>query len=227
MNHLVIAAYNRELKWLDDITGADCIVYRKGDVKTYPNEIVLPNYGRDVHTFFKHIHDNYNNLAPITFFAQDFPFDHWENVVDVVNGGEEACKKFACLNINDGYFGFHFNTITIPGVDGGIMWSLSKSFHHGGGGIIRCNPNGTPQHIGVFGKEDLTNYWLELFDSPPKDYYEFVPGGHFAITAEHARIRSKEFYAGVVNYLEKREDYPWAVERLECYMFNPSYKTLL
>ena len=51
-----------------------------------------------------------------------------------------------------------------------------------------------------------------------------MPGGHFAITKQHAQLRSKEFYSKVCNLLLEDENSPWMIERLECYIFNPTYK---
>ena len=92
---LVIAAYDKYLDWLDKINSdIKVTVYRKGDEeKQREDEIKIePNKGRCVHTFFNHIYTNYDNLSDITFFGQDWPFDHWENIVEVVNNGTENLR---------------------------------------------------------------------------------------------------------------------------------------
>jgi hypothetical protein len=62
---------------------------------------------------------------------------------------------------------------------------------------------------------------------PDDGYYEFMPGGHFGITKEHVYLRSKQFYEKIVTQLERDISAPWNIERLECYIFNPKYKTKL
>lgn len=219
---LVIAAYDSYLDWLEEINSdIKVTVYRKGDEPTQiSNEIKLePNKGRCVHTFFNHIYNNYDNLADITFFAQDYPFDHWEDIIDVVNNNKEESR---CQLKIGGYYGFHFNTIMIPSHKGGIMWNLIDSQHHGKGKVLSCSSNGYPQDSNP--NINVDKYWNMFFDSFNPSHYEFMPGGHFGITKEHAHLRSKEFYKKVVDFLLDKEIAPWIIERLECYIFNPNIK---
>ena len=73
---IVVAAYDRDLSWLNIIDPTiKKTVYRKGSDAQNDSEILLePNVGRCVHTFFNHLHKNYDSLADYTFFAQDYPF---------------------------------------------------------------------------------------------------------------------------------------------------------
>jgi len=220
---LVIAAYDRYLDWLDNINiDVKQTVYRKGDEPAQrDNEIKLePNKGRCVHTFFNHIYNNYDNLSDITFFCQDYPFDHWENIVDVVNNCTEQSQ---CQLKMGGYYGFHFNTITVPSPLGGSMWELSPSTHHGEGRVLICSSNGAPQDSNP--NIDVEKYWNRFFKRvPPPAEYQFMPGGHFGITKQQAQLRSKEFYKNIVDFLLEEEVAPWIIERLECYIFNPNIK---
>ena len=222
---IVIAAYDKELNWVSQFNDdVKVTIYRKGNVLPLSNsEIKIePNKGRCVHTFFKHIHDQYNNLSDITFFAQDYPFDHWEDIIDIVN--KEVWNERCVLQIG-GYYGFHFNTITQHGPKGGVMWTLSPSTQHGNGKVLICQSNGLPQDRNP--KINVDNYWSKLFDDNRPPLYEFIPGGHFAVTKESAMIRPKEFYGKVIKLLENDEAAPWMIERLECYIFNKNYKVKL
>lgn len=222
---LVIAAYDKDYSWIEKIDpNVKVTVYRKGDhPKQTDKEILLtPNKGRCVHTFFNHIYTNYDNLSDYTFFVQDYPFDHWENVIQVVNeDNPEFYEMTAQLKIG-GYYGYHFNTITVPSPKGGIMWNLSPTTHHGSGRVLICNNDGSPQDSNP--NINMEKYWSMFFDSPAPSQYEFMPGGHFGITKEHSKIRSKEFYKKVVDLLQEVEVAPWIIERLECYIFNPNIK---
>ncbi len=222
---VVIAAYDKELNWVSNFNDdVKVTTYRKGDILPLSDgEIkVEPNRGRCVHTFFKHIHDNYDNLSDITFFVQDYPFDHWEDVIEVVNN--ETWVNRCALRI-DGYYGFHFNTITKPGPKGGIMHTMTPSRQHGGGKIISCASNGSPQDRNPLINVD--KYWDLLFEGLPPNTYEFMPGGHFGITKEHCQLRSVDFYNKICKLLLEDETAPWMIERLECYIFNPKFKTKL
>jgi hypothetical protein len=217
---LIIAAYDRNLDWVSSLNSdVKQTIYRKG-VKGSENEIFIePNLGRCVHTFFNHIYLNYDNLSDITLFGQDYPFDHWGNIIEAANGGIDFCDKNASLIIG-GYYGFHNNTLN-------TAWKMHPSTHHESGEIIHCNSLGEPQaKLGTY-NINMDKIWGEFFTQSHPNRYEFMPGGHFAITKEHVKIRSKAFYKSIVDYLINDIDSPWIVERLECYIFNPKYKTKL
>ena len=217
---LVIAAYDRDINWVkklnDDIK---VTIYRKGDLgKSEFEEVKIENnVGRDVHTFFNHIVNNYDNLSDYTFFVQDYPFDHWGNLIDVLNNNtfKEDCSLLIG-DIENGYYGFHNNTF-------GSAWNMYTSRFVGNGNIISCYPNGYPQDTvnGV----DVNKYWSILFDDIHQEIYEFMPGGHFGAHKDIIKIRTKDFYCKVVDILENDTRSPWNIERLECYFFNKNYKS--
>jgi len=214
---LVVAAYDKELNWLNSINkDVKISVYRKGKIFSLKdNEIFIePNLGRCVHSFFNHILINYDNLSDITFFCQDFPFDHWGNITDIING-EFNYEKTASITIG-GYYGYHNNTF-------GSAWNLSYSQQFGGGNVLSCYSNGYPQDTNP--KINVDKYWNLLFNGNPPIMYEFMPGGHFCITKEQILIRTKEFYKKIVDFLLEDEIAPWIIERLECYIFNQNFKT--
>jgi hypothetical protein len=219
---IVIAAYDKSLNWVDDINPEiKKSIYRKGDVLPLKdNEIkITPNKGRCVHTFFNHIYLNYENLSDYTFFVQDYPFDHWGNLIDVINSDVNKIETLSSLII-DGYFGFHNNTL-------GTSWEMSESQQVGNGLILSCQSNGQPQDLNL--NLNLDDYWKLLFSDEHNipHRYEFIPGGHFVITKEQIKIRSKEFYKQVITLLTDNEHSSWIFERLECYIFNKNYKTKL
>jgi hypothetical protein len=217
MKEVVIAGYNKPLDWIKDFNSdVKLTIYRKGESISYENEIYIhDNVGRDVHTFFNHIYQNYENLSEYTFFVQDYPFDHWENLIEVINGDLENFINKSTLNF-DGYFGFHYNTI-------GTMWQMYPSSHFKHGKIISCSSNGQPQDSD--NNVDVDSYWDILFENPKPKMYEFVPGGHFGVSKSQVHIRSKKFYSKIVELLENDQRAPWRIERLEGYIFCPEYKT--
>ena len=104
------------------------------------------------------------------------------------------------------------------------MWTLLPSKHFNPNGhILRCKPNGQPHDTNP--NINVNKYWVELFESEPLDEYEFIPGGHFGITKEAVRKRSREFYKKIIDILEFDVHAPWVIERLECYIFNENFKS--
>jgi hypothetical protein len=45
----------------------------------------LNNVGREGHTYYKHIYDNYDNLTDYIIFLQGNPFDHSPNIISNLN----------------------------------------------------------------------------------------------------------------------------------------------
>lgn len=76
---VVVARYNEDVSWTKGYNNV--IVYNKG---TKLNDaVILPNVGREGHTFYHHIVENYDNLADYTAFLQGNPFDHYKNALSI------------------------------------------------------------------------------------------------------------------------------------------------
>ncbi|KAI9696602.1 MAG: hypothetical protein M1836_005621 [Candelina mexicana] len=82
MNHrpsveVVVAHYNEDLSWLKEELGS-CTIYSKGGKENVPPQphIILPNIGREGHTYLHHIIERYSSLADITIFLQGRIDDH-------------------------------------------------------------------------------------------------------------------------------------------------------
>lgn len=82
--NIVIARYNENADWSKQFKNV--IIYNKKNNLDYNCEQrLLPNVGREGHTYFKHIYDNYDNLSDYTIFLQCNPFDHSPNIIDNLN----------------------------------------------------------------------------------------------------------------------------------------------
>ena len=81
---IVVARYNEDVEWTRQFPNV--LIYNKGrdslnaNVSLY-NEIMLENVGREGHTYYKYICDNYDNLEDYTVFLQGNPFCHSQNVL--------------------------------------------------------------------------------------------------------------------------------------------------
>jgi hypothetical protein len=81
---IVVARYNENLEWTKKFLNV--IVYNKGKpLRYYFNHFVLNNVGREGHTYYKHIYDNYDNLTDYIIFLQGNPFDHSPNIISNLN----------------------------------------------------------------------------------------------------------------------------------------------
>lgn len=91
---IIIAKYNEDMTWAAKLKNA--IIYNKGsalniDVKGIV--IPLPNVGREGHTYYKYIYDNYEDLSDYTMFLQGNPFEHYNMNDNFFAGIRQQIKK--------------------------------------------------------------------------------------------------------------------------------------
>jgi hypothetical protein len=81
---IVVARYKENVEWTKQFPNV--IIYNKGNkLNEGYNEILLNNVGREGHTYYKYIYDNYDNLEDYTIFLQGKPFDHFSKTLDYLN----------------------------------------------------------------------------------------------------------------------------------------------
>jgi hypothetical protein len=81
---IVVARYNECVEWTKQFPNV--IIYNKGQkLNNDYNEVLLNNVGREGHTYYKYICDNYENLSNYTIFLQGRPFDHSPNILFNLN----------------------------------------------------------------------------------------------------------------------------------------------
>jgi hypothetical protein len=90
MLSIVIARYRENLDWTKQLNSPRrLIVYNKGDrdINLQENiiEINIDNVGREGHTYYKYICDNYDCLDDYTCFLQGNPFDHSPHIIETLN----------------------------------------------------------------------------------------------------------------------------------------------
>jgi hypothetical protein len=113
---IVVARYNESVEWTTQFLNV--IIYNKGTpLPNKFNQILLNNVGREGHTYYKHIYDNYDNLADYTIFLQGNPFDHSPNIISNLNN---------YVNNTDLSIDFEFLSEQI------INCNLSNCGHHNG-----------------------------------------------------------------------------------------------
>lgn len=200
MKEVIISAYDRDYHyWITKLNeNIKVTVYRKGTNLHISDEIYIEkNIGRDVHTFFYHIVNNYDNLSDYTFTAQDYFEDHVINYIHIINGTPQTLIENAVQNF-------------------GGCWFFCTQY----GGKLNCDKNGYPNHPGL----NIEPVWNELFKIECPDVITFTPTGHFCATREHIQKRPISFYKKVLSILETNEQAPWIIERLEPYIFDLNFE---
>lgn len=190
---LVISYYNEDLTWLNKINDYKITVYNKSNTDIL-NTIKLDNVGREMHTYFHHIVNNYNSLYDWVFFTQANPFDHVENYDWLLSVFPKSLIE-SKLNTDDCHF---------------FSNGMFKNY-------LVSQSNGSPNHVPVLNIDTL---WSSLFTSQPSGVYPFVAGCLFCVTKEQIRMRDISFYEKCKKITEEREQSPWEFERMMFYVFN-------
>ena len=113
---IAVARYEENTSWLEPAAslGVDVVIYDKSDRSiTDPKEsraishshIMLPNIGREAHTYLHHIVNNYHSLYDIEIFTQgnvsDHVLDFWSKVMESEQHPYldfPHTEKITCLN---------------------------------------------------------------------------------------------------------------------------------
>lgn len=95
---IVVARYNEDLAWLKPYE-QHCLIYNKGEAIDLPS-ILLPNIGRESHTYLHHIIENYHRLDDVTLFTQGKPFDHCPAITDHIDTILEEGMDVPYLNLS-------------------------------------------------------------------------------------------------------------------------------
>jgi hypothetical protein len=170
---IVVARYNEDISWTKQFDNV--IIYNKGSsLNNINNLITLNNVGREGHTYYKYIYDNYDNLCDYTIFLQGNPFDHSPNIINNLNNYINNKQ----LNIN-----FEFLSENI------IKSNISGCFSH---------PN-LPL-IDVY--EKLFNIKNYLILKKNNIEFTFGAGAQFIVSKKNILKRLKEFYNNIIKLLE-------------------------
>lgn len=104
---IIISRYSEDIEWSNQFSNV--VIINKGIPCNISNEIVMPNFDREGHTYYQYIYDNYDDLPDHLIFLQGNPFDHSPNVIDLLN-----------------HYISHINN----NVDSNTMKYISQQFHN-------------------------------------------------------------------------------------------------
>jgi hypothetical protein len=107
---VVVARYTENMEWTKQFNNV--IIYNKGSqLECDYNQVLLNNVGKEGHTYYKYICDNYENLEEYTVFLQGNPFDHSPNIISNLNkyiNDKEVLNDFEFLSEDIHYSSFSF-----------------------------------------------------------------------------------------------------------------------
>jgi len=170
---IIVARYHENISWTKSFS--NIIIYNKGEKleDDYNNVVTLDNVGREGHTYYKYIYDNYDNLDEYTVFLQGDPFPHTHNLINILN-----------TYINNKELNLEFEFISQWIID----CSLEGCRHHGGLPLMEVYNN-------LFNDEEKK--------PNTKNRFFFGAGAQFIVSKNRILSRSKEFYKKIITILEK------------------------
>lgn len=177
---IIVSRYNEDISWT--FLFKNVIIYNKGvklSSNSYSNllnsdiiEIHLSNVGREGHTYYKYIYDNYDNLDDYTIFLQGNPFDHSPNIIKNL------------LQIQQDHENNQFNPINFT--------YLSEK-------IIHCNLSGCNHHRGI---PLIPIYEYLFNEKKTNMNFIFGAGAQFMVSREQILSRPKDFYLKIIKLLD-------------------------
>jgi SAM-dependent methyltransferase len=96
---LIISRYKEDISWIDKLDDS----YVKFIYNKFEGDNLLPNIGRERHTYLHYIVENYDNLNDINIFTQGNPFDHCKDFYDRLDK-LEIKEGYKSLVLGSNYF---------------------------------------------------------------------------------------------------------------------------
>jgi hypothetical protein len=188
---IIVARYNENVEWTKQFPNVR--IYNKGTkLDDGYNEFFLNNVGREGHTYYKYICDNYDNLSDYNIFLQGYPFDHSPNIMENLNKCINNINKEMSID-----FGFLSEQIHNSSLDTELSrYPECKNIH--------------TNWVRVFGVNSSNQKCI------------FGSGAQFIVSKNKILKNKKEFYENIVKMLEYDIDplEGYDIERFHKYIFS-------
>ena len=195
--HCVVARYNEDVEWTRLLP--DVFLYNKGNPVSLPS-IVLPNVGREGHTYYHHIVTHYDDLPDAIVFLQANPFDHSPHLfTNLQTLFRNKPRLFSFLSEDVRSFDIHNST----------------SWHQTLDAYMKKLPS-IPNDM-------ATRIYTNLFAKPPaSSTYLYGCGAQFMVSKRAILRHPKSFYQKICNLLHTSSNpvEGFVIERLHRLFFT-------
>ena len=222
---IVIARYNEDIEWSNKYS-SNVLIINKGDkIEGIKNQIFYPNVGREGHSYYKYIVDNYDNLDDYIIFLQGNPLDHspdiikiLDTIIDIYNKDKENFMNIL-INTNINYTvincGYNYNNISIEDVKNSNFIYISQ--------YINNTSIRTEEKLWENCKNIANTYEL-VFNKKIEDDLKFIygAGAQFLVSREAILKHPKSYYEKLYKILEYANNpiEGHYIERFHKYIFD-------
>ena len=210
---LVVSLWRENPDWILNVPDHwDITIYVKdwrwnleyiGRLRTLGEVIILPNVGRESHTWLYHMINNYDSLDDLTLFVQGHPFDHCPHMMRVL-----FCRnllEIKKLAMTQWEHNRYVSRADLGYVGLGISWPVHLHSH-------------TRTKWEKKECEKIPMVWRTAFgDSKLPEVFNAVYGAQFAISREMIRSLPLDLYQRLMNLHDGSKDnyiVPWVLEKI-------------
>lgn len=207
---IVIARYNEDIEWSKKYSSKVLIINKGDNIEGIDNQIFYPNVGREGHSYYKYIVDNYDNLDDYIIFLQGNPLDHTPNIINILDNINDIYNKnkedFMNILINT-YINYtvincetnNYNNIYINDVKNSNFIYISQ--------YINNTSIRTEEKLWEKCKTIRDSY-EKIFDKKIDDDLKFIygAGAQFLVSRESILKHPKEYYEKFYKLLEYNSD---------------------
>ena len=199
---IIIARYNEDIEWSKKYSSNVLIINKGDNIEGIDNQIFYPNVGREGHSYYKYIVDNYDNLDDYIIFLQGNPFDHTPNIINILDNINDIYNKnkenFMNININYTIINCgnnNFNNIYIDDIKNSNFIYISQYINN----------------TSIRTEENLWEKCKTIRDSYEKIFYQKIDddlkfiygaGAQFLVSRESILKHPKEYYEKFYKILE-------------------------
>lgn len=206
---LIVARYNEDIDWLDDVK-IPYIIYNKGKSVNNPNSITLPNIGREAHTWLYHFITRRDSLADVTFLAQGNPFEHSADFLARLN--HDYIRPISLTTqYQDSYPPQEIKDCDLILFNHGHIVRLGNIDHQ------KISQTTTVKEF----TESLKKAWPKILKTPKPTPYYFGYGAMWAVPKQTILARSNMFWENLLGKLMTDPDITaWTIEALWAAIFE-------
>lgn len=186
----VVAHFKEDLTWLQPVADRAIIYHKGGDTGSIPacfkNVVLLPNIGRESHTYLAHIAHNYHNLSEFVLFVQGSVSDHVGNEWDVHSMEQHIMNSQRPLTT------FH---APVGRLEGNNWNGLDHC-----GIVASALRDGHMLYAGIPPRQ----WWEQYLESPaPETGVKFFIFGIFGVTRQAIHKHTISYYGKLLNEFER------------------------